>query len=201
MLKKSQLESISQQIMNCQKCDLWGSRSNTVPGEGDLSANVMFIGEAPGFNEDKQGKPFVGRAGKILDELLGSIDLSREMIFIANILKCRPPENRNPKQDEIISCKGYLDDQISLIEPRIIVPLGNFACQYIFKKFLLPGESIGNVHGKVFKKNTLSGLLVIIPMYHPAVATYNPTKIIVLKEDMKVLKDTLDPVISITDVK
>jgi DNA polymerase len=152
----------------------------------------MFIGEAPGFHEDQQGRPFVGRAGKILDDLLCFIGLSRDQVYIANILKCRPPGNRNPKSSEIDACTGYLDTQIECIDPKVLVPLGNFACQYIFHKYSIPLESISKIHGKVFRMNTLSGLVIIIPMYHPAVATYNPTKITVLREDIKHMKDFLD---------
>src|SRR6056297_2494154 len=125
-----ELNELNNQIKNCQKCNLHETRSNSVPGQGNPNADIMFVGEAPGFNEDKQGIPFVGRAGKILDKLLQSINLSRENIYIANILKCRPPQNRNPSQEEIKICTHYLDKQISIIKPKIICTLGNYATQF-----------------------------------------------------------------------
>jgi DNA polymerase len=151
----------------------------------------MFIGEAPGFNEDKQGRPFVGRAGRILDELLASIGLKREDVYIANILKCRPPNNRNPERDEIKACTEYLNKQIEIIQPSVLVPLGNFASQYLFERYGFPTDTISKIHGKVFQKSTLYGCLYIIPMYHPAVATYNPTKKTVLLEDFNRLQTIL----------
>ena len=156
-------------------------------GEGSKTATIMFIGEAPGFNEDRQGRPFVGRAGKILDELLASVHLKREDIYIANILKCRPPDNRNPERHEIESCSEYLDAQIEAISPKVLVPLGNFAFQFLCQKYGLTSEKISAVHGKMFNITTLFGTIRIVPMFHPAVATYNPTKKTILLEDMKAL--------------
>lgn len=177
--------------MSCKRCDLSRTRINPVFGEGSENADIMFIGEAPGSNEDKQGRPFVGRAGKILDELLASIDLEREDVYIANILKCRPPNNRNPERGEIESCTEYLDAQIEMISPKVLVPLGNFAFQYLFQKYGLNAEKISVVHGKIFKKTTLFGTVYIVPMYHPAVATYNPNKKVILLDDIKVLFEVL----------
>ena len=136
MNKEGEMQKIISRIKNCRKCDLWRSRLNPVPGEGSLNADIVFIGEAPGYNEDKQGRPFVGRAGKILDELLESIGIDRSKVYIANILKCRPPNNRDPDIDEINSCIEYLDRQIEIIQPSIISPLGRFACEYIFKNMV-----------------------------------------------------------------
>lgn len=192
MSKHEEMDKIRSLINNCRKCPLWESRINPVPGEGDYDAEIFFIGEAPGYNEDQQGHPFVGKAGKILDELLASINLKRTEVFIANILKCRPPENRNPYQEEIETCTEYLDRQIEIIHPSIIVPLGNFACEYIFKKFGLPYEKISKIHGKVIKINTLMGTLRIVPLYHPAVATYNPQTKTILLQDFQTIK-TLIP--------
>ena len=126
------MKKITDEIKYCKKCELCKSRNNPVIGEGNLNTEIMFIGEAPGYNEDKQGIPFVGKAGKILDELLHSIGLQREDVYIANILKCRPPENRNPLKTEIDACTEYLNRQIELIQPKIIIPMGNFACSFIF---------------------------------------------------------------------
>lgn len=188
MSKKQEMEKIIDEVKNCKKCELWKNRNKPVIGDGDLNTEIMFIGEAPGYNEDKQGIPFVGRAGKILDELLDSIGLRRQDVYIANILKCRPPKNRNPLKTEIDACTGYLNRQIELIKPKIIIPLGNFACSFIFEKYGLEYNQISNVHGKIFKLNTSFGELKIIPMYHPAVATYNPNKKTVLLQDFSPLK-------------
>jgi len=194
MDKMEKMEQLADTIKKCKKCELGYTRLNAVVGDGSLQSEILFIGEAPGSNEDKQGKPFVGRAGKILDELLASINLKRDDIYIANILKCRPPNNRNPNKNEIEKCTDYLDKQLDLLNPSILVPLGNFSYQYIFEKFGLPLEKISKVHGRIFKKQTLDGLLYIVPMYHPAVATYNPNKIDILKHDFKTLQTIMDSI-------
>jgi DNA polymerase len=178
-------------VKNCKDCDLWKNRQNPVLGEGSINAKIMFIGEAPGLNEDIQGRPFVGRAGKILDEMLESINLKRKDIYIANILKCRPPENRNPFKNEIDSCTKYLEKQIEKIKPELIVTLGSFATSYIFEKFNIKFEKIGTIHGKIFNLNTIFGKQIVIPVYHPAVATYNPNRKEVLLKDFYKIKETL----------
>ena len=184
------LQELEQQIKNCEKCDLWKTRTNSVIGEGSLDAPLMFIGEAPGFNEDKQGKPFVGQAGKVFDELLNSCGLKREEIYITNILKCRPPKNRNPSENEIKSCSFYLDKQIEIIKPKIICCLGNFATEFVMKKFNLYKElqGISRIHGQVFNVSTFDGLIKIMPMFHPAVAVYDISKLDILKKDFERLK-------------
>ncbi len=191
MSKQEEMEKIAISVENCKKCDLYKTRNKPVVGYGSVDAKILFIGEAPGRNEDLQGKPFVGRAGKILDELLGSIGLERDEVYIANILKDRPPNNRNPLSSEIKACTQHLDNQIMLIQPKIIVPLGNFAASYIFEKFGLKIDKISNTRGKVFETNTIFGNIKIIPMYHPAVATYNPNTISILKGDFKVIKEQI----------
>jgi len=150
----------------------------------------MFVGEAPGFNEDLQGKPFVGKAGKIFDELLESGGITRSEVYITNILKCRPPGNRNPKEEEIKACTPYLNRQIEIIKPKIICCLGNFATSYIMKKFNLKSkiQGISKIHGKVFNISNLLGIRYIIPLYHPAVAVYNPEMKKVLIEDFAKIK-------------
>lgn len=185
MSVRDEIEVVHSRIMSCRKCGLWETRTQPVAGEGSVKADIMFIGEAPGFHEDKQGRPFVGRAGKILDELLASVSLRRNDVFIANILKCRPPRNRNPNKSEISACSEYLNQQIDIVQPSVIVALGNFASEFILNKFTLPFSKISKIHGKVFKKETLSGIRYIIPMYHPAVAIYNPTKKSLLLDDMR----------------
>jgi len=185
MSKNEDMEKISLSIKSCRKCSLWKTRKKPVVGSGSTDSNIVFVGEAPGHNEDMQGLPFVGRSGKILDELLGSIGLDRESVYIANIIKCRPPENRNPLRSEIESCTEYLDKQLENIKPEIIAPMGNFASSYIFEKFKLNYDKISNIHGKIFKVNTLFGVVKIVPLYHPAVATYNPNTKKTLLEDFK----------------
>ena len=189
--KEEEIKKLEEEVRACKKCELWKTRINPVIGEGSLDAEIIFIGEAPGFNEDKQGKPFVGQAGKIFDELLNSVDLKREEIYITNILKCRPPNNRNPTQEEIKVCSVYLDKQIEIIKPKIICCLGNFATSYMMKKFNLNDkiQGISKIHGKVFSVSTLSGSVKIIPLYHPAVATYNMNMLNTLKKDFEVLKN------------
>ncbi|MCA9400497.1 MAG: uracil-DNA glycosylase [Candidatus Omnitrophica bacterium] len=182
------IDRLKKQIAQCRRCDLHLTRTHTVPGEGDVEASIMLIGEAPGKNEDEQGKPFVGRAGGILDQLLSSVNLTRNDIYLCNILKCRPPNNRNPLASEIASCAGSLDIQIKIVDPRVIGTLGTFATAYIFEKFHLPPATISTVAGKKIEINTAFGPKIIVPLFHPAVATYNPTKIDVLKRDFKILK-------------
>jgi DNA polymerase len=186
-----EMETIEEQIKGCRRCELWKTRTNPVVGEGTLTAKVMFIGEAPGFYEDLKGRPFVGKAGKILDELLGSAGLERSEVYIANVLKCRPPGNRNPTVAEIKACTPYLDAQIEIIEPAVIATLGNFSLGYIFDKFYIKKDKIGKIHGKVFKVSTIASVKKIVPLYHPAVATYNPGMKEVLVDDFEVLAKCL----------
>ncbi len=188
------LDDISADISSCTSCSLSGTRTNTVPGEGSPNARMLLIGEAPGRNEDLQGRPFVGRAGKFLDELLQAAGIKRDDVFIANILKCRPPENRNPREDEIRACTPFLDRQIAFIKPRVICPMGNFATSYVLGKFGVEPLPIGRMHGKTYRiSNLLLGSAVIIPLYHPASAVYNPEMRNVLIEDFRKINDALGP--------
>ncbi|HDN85831.1 MAG: uracil-DNA glycosylase [Candidatus Omnitrophota bacterium] len=191
---KGVLKKIEEEILYCRKCNLWRERKNPVVGEGSWEAKIMFVGEAPGANEDEKGIPFCGAAGKILDELLNTIGIKREEIYITNILKCRPPQNRNPKEEEIIACSPYLDRQIEIIKPEIICCLGNFSTFYIMKKFGLKGkiQGISRIHGKIFEESFLFGSIKIVPLYHPAVATYNVNMKPLLKKDFEVLKSILE---------
>jgi len=191
MSKNKDIEKIRNLVKNCKKCILHKTRNKTVVDKGSLNAKIMLIGEAPGHNEDIQGRPFVGKAGKILDELLNSINLKRSDVFIANILICRPPKNRNPLRSEINMCKKYLDMLIKIIQPRIIAPMGNFANFYIFKKFGLKIDKISNIHGRIYQINNIYGIIRIIPLYHPAVATYNINTKKTLFEDFKLIKKVL----------
>lgn len=194
MASEKEFKKLEETIIACQKCSLWKSRKNPVVGYGAIDAEILLVGEAPGYYEDLQGHPFVGKAGKILDELLDSIGLNRDEVYIANILKCRPPDNRNPFITEIQSCKEHLDKQIELIQPKIIVPLGKFASSYILEKFGLQHGKISQIHGNTFQKNTLFGQVTIIPMYHPAVATYNPKTKETLLRDFSILKKYISQV-------
>ena len=163
----------------CTKCRLAAGRTQVVFGIGDANADLMFVGEAPGFHEDKQGYPFVGQAGKLLDQLLGGIGLSRDQVYIANVLKCRPPGNRDPQPDEIEACEPHLFRQLELIRPRVVATLGNFATK------LLSGKSYGitRVHGRP-QEATVGGRQVILyPLYHPAAALYTPAMLRTLEDD------------------
>ena len=182
-------EKIEEDINVCKKCALSETKTNTVPGEGGFRKKVMFVGEAPGKWEDIKGRPFVGAAGKYLDELLQSIGLSREDVFITNIVKCRPPGNRDPTDEEIAACSPYLDRQIAVMKPKIIVPLGRFSSGYILKKFGFNMKSISAVQGKVFR-----GDVIIIPMYHPAAALYHGKWKPELERSFEVLKNVLEEV-------
>lgn len=184
------IEEIKKEVLNCKKCPLYKTRTHPVVGEGSLKARVMFIGEAPGANEDATGRPFCGAAGKILDELLSEVGIKREEVYITNILKDRPPGNRPPRTEEIKACTPYLERQIEIIKPKAICTLGNFATSFIFKKFGIEDklQGISKIHGQVFVAGDLFTRLKIIPLYHPAVATYNIKMKEILKEDFRVLR-------------
>jgi uracil-DNA glycosylase family 4 len=158
------LDVIHKAITTCEDCDLCQERTNAVPGEGSAHAEIMFVGEGPGLNEDLQGRPFIGAAGKFLTQMLGSIGLRREDVFITNMVKCRPPDNRDPLPTEMAACAHYLDDQIAEIAPKIIVPLGRHALARWF-----PGEAIG----KVRAQPKLVDGITLFPLYHPAAALHN----------------------------
>lgn len=175
------MNNLIENIKNCKKCSLCKTRILPTIYCGNPNSGIMFIGEAPGKNEDETGVPFCGRAGKILNELLDSINLRREDIYITNIVKCRPPKNRDPKESEIDKCKYFLDEQIRLVKPKVICPLGRFSSKYILKKYVNKIFEIGEVHGKVFE----IGDNIIIPMYHPAAAIYGNKKLDILKKDFK----------------
>ena len=186
--QKSSIEKLRKQVSGCTRCSLHETRTNTVLGEGDVNADVMFIGEAPGKNEDLKGKPFIGRAGDVFEKLLNSIGLTREQIYLCNILKCRPPENRNPLPKEINACVGSLDLQIKIVNPKVIGTLGNFSTAYIFEKFNVPPAKISSVAGTVIDVTTPFGPKKIVPVFHPAVAIYNVHKTDLLLEHFQVFK-------------
>lgn len=158
-----ELEQIGKEVSQCTKCELHYSRKLTVPGEGPPDAEIMFIGEGPGFHENEQGRPFVGAAGKFLEELLSSINLKRSDVFIANVIKCRPPGNRDPLPQELSACSEYLERQILAINPRVVVTLGRYSMAHY-----LPNAKISQVHGQAIR---VRGRL-IVAMYHPAAALH-----------------------------
>jgi DNA polymerase len=177
----ARLELLQEEASGCTRCRLAEGRTQVVFGVGNPDAELMFVGEAPGFHEDKQGYPFVGQAGKLLDKLLAGIGLTRSDVYIANVLKCRPPGNRDPQPDEIELCEGYLFRQIEAIEPKLVATLGNFATK------LLSGKPLGitRVHGQE-QEVTLGGRNVVLyPLYHPAAALYTPRMLQVLDEDFQ----------------
>ena len=161
--REEALEQIASEISVCTRCELHRTRTKSVPGEGPADARIMFIGEAPGWNEDQQGRPFVGAAGKFLEELLAEAGLTRGDVFITNVVKSRPPGNRDPLPDEISACAPFLDRQIEVIDPEVIVTLGRYSMARWF-----PGERISRIHGQPKKV----GRRLIVPMYHPAAALH-----------------------------
>ena len=185
------MEELSIEINNCKKCNLWKTRNNPLVGDGSVGAEILVIGESPGYNEDKVGRAFVGEAGKILDQLLSLINLKRDEIYITNILKCHPPKNHNPSRQEIDSCMQYLHKQIKIIKPKTIITLGKYASQEVFADFNLEFSRISELHGKIFEIETGFGNIKIIPLYHPAVACYYNEMLDVIKEDFRKLKDIL----------
>lgn len=178
-------EQLNIKIANCTKCALHEKRIQAVPGGGNPQADILFIGEAPGKSEDEQGKPFVGAAGKFLNEMLSSIGLKRDDVYIANTVKCRPPANRDPRPEEIKICLPYLKQQILLIQPKIIATLGRFSMNLFFSKL-----KISQVHGKPQTKNNLC----IVPLYHPAAALYNGNQRDVHMRDFQILKTILEKI-------
>jgi uracil-DNA glycosylase len=182
-----ELRAFAEVVAGCTRCPLSQGRTQVVFGSGDPNADLLFVGEAPGFHEDKQGVPFVGAAGKLLDQLLAGIGLTRGQVFVCNVLKCRPPGNRDPMPDEIEACEGHLWRQIELIRPRVVATLGNFATK------LLSGKPTGitRVHGRE-QETTLGGRRVLLyPIYHPAAALYTPRMLEVLESDFQRIPELL----------
>jgi len=188
----TELDRLAEQIRNCTRCLLHQGRTKAVPGEGPPDADIMFIGEGPGFHEDQQGRPFVGASGRFLEELLENIGLKREDVFITNVIKCRPPGNRDPLPEEIETCKPYLDRQIELIQPKLIVTLGRFSMARAF-----PKARISRVHGQPRK---IDGI-VYYPMYHPAAALHQPSLRSVVVEDVNQIPDVLDKASEIAETE
>lgn len=179
----SALTDLYREIVKCQECELAKHRTRVVPGEGPDNAAILFIGEAPGWHEDQQGRPFVGAAGKFLEELLASIATKREEVYIANVLKCRPPANRDPLPMEIKTCQKWLDRQMELIHPKIVVTLGRYSMARFF-----PGESISKIHGKAHR----IGDVIYYAMYHPAAALHQQSLRQTIQTDILKLPSLLD---------
>jgi uracil-DNA glycosylase family 4 len=178
-----ELVEVGKEVAVCTKCELHYSRKNAVPGEGPPGAEIVFIGEGPGFHENEQGRPFVGAAGKFLEELLASIGMEREQVFITNVVKCRPPGNRDPRPEEVETCtSNYLDRQLQAINPKVIVTLGRYSMG-----LFLPNAKISDVHGQTMR---VKGRL-IVPMYHPAAALHQGSLRPVIERDFSNLPELI----------
>ena len=188
----SALTELYQEIALCQQCELAKYRTKVVPGEGAENADILFIGEAPGSHEDQQGRPFVGPAGQFLDELLASINLKRGQVYIANVIKCRPQRNRDPLPIEINACRKWLDRQIDLIRPKMIVTLGRYSMAMFF-----PGKSISKIHGTAQKQDNV----ICYAMYHPAAALHQQSLRQVIEADMRNIPSLLAQLETITEAK
>jgi DNA polymerase len=182
MEKSEKLQQLAKQIEICHSCGLYKNAKHSVPGEGNPESPIVFIGEAPGFNEDAQGRPFVGNAGKYLDNILAKVGLERKDIFITNMVKHRPPENREPASSELTSCNSWVEEQLKTIEPKIIVALGRVSLNYF-----LPGAKISHVHGHPYRVQNY----VVLPMYHPAAALRSMHTATELEDDFQKNKDLL----------
>ncbi len=188
----SALSELYQEMALCQQCEIAKYRTKVVPGEGAEDAEIMFIGEAPGWHEDQQGRPFVGPAGKYLDELLASINLNREQVYIANVIKCRPQGNRDPLPTEMLNCRKWLERQIELIRPRMIVTLGRYSMALFF-----PGKSISKIHGTALKQDDI----IYFAMYHPAAALHQQSLRQTIQADMLKIPSLLAQTDGIVETK
>ena len=178
------LQLLHQEVRGCPLCALHQTRTKAVPGVGEATARIMVVGEAPGKNEDLQGEPFVGAAGQLLNQLFGYVGINRDEVYITNIIKCRPPGNRDPLPDEVAACSGYLDRQVELIRPAVILLLGRHAVQR-----LLPGAAgISRIHGQLVER----GDRAYVPLYHPAAALYNGFLVDTLKADFQKVRGYID---------
>jgi len=195
MEKEKELTEISRHVASCKKCSLYKNATNPVPGEGNPEAEIMFIGEGPGYWEDQRGIPFCGQAGKLLDELLQSIKVARKDVFITNVVKHRPLANRDPLPEEIEACREFLDRQIEIIQPKIIVTLGRFSMERF-----IPGAKISRIHGQARFVEFAGRKIIVIPMFHPAAALRGEQVMRILKQDfLKIpvfLKDTAEEKVS-----
>lgn len=179
-----ELVQLHREVRACKNCGLHATRTQAVPGAGPCPADIMIVGEAPGFNEDRQGEPFVGAAGKLLDTLLARISLSRADVYITNVLKCRPPMNRDPMPNEVEACSPYLQRQLELVKPKVVLILGRHALER-----LMPGQgSISRIHGSMIQR----GDIAYVPLYHPAAALHNGSLVADLEHDFDQVRRHLD---------
>lgn len=188
----TELEQLAAEIAQCHKCPLARGRTKTVPGQGPADAKLMFIGEAPGFHEDRQGLPFVGAAGQFLEQLLASIGMTRDQVYICNVIKCRPPNNRDPLPEEIEACRPYLDRQIELVRPRVIVTLGRFSMARYF-----PNASISQIHGRAKR----IGDILYLPLFHPAAALHQPRFRSAIEQDFLKIPELLKQAVPVEEVR
>ncbi len=191
MKKEELLEQVNKALRSCKKCRLYRTRTNVVPGEGSPDSKIVFVGQCPGFHEDKKGRPFVGRAGKLLDKLLASIDLERKKVYITNVVKDRPPENRNPMVDEVRNCSPYLEREIKILNPQMVVTMGRFATE-----FFISDAKISEVHGVPHR---VKGHL-IFPLYHPAAGLRSTGVLGELKRDFKKIPQVLAGELEVTEI-
>ena len=183
-----ELEQLHKEVKACKQCGLHATRTQAVPGVGPCPSDILIVGEAPGFNEDRQGEPFVGAAGKLLDTLLARIGLGRADVYITNVLKCRPPQNRDPMPDEAEACSPYLARQLALVRPKVVLILGRHALER-----LLPGQgSISRIHGSMVRR----GEVAYVPLYHPAAALHNGALVADLEHDFDTVKRYLDKLLA-----
>jgi len=188
-LKLKLIQQIMTEVNECRKCNLWKTRRKPVPGDGDVNASIVFIGEAPGYWEDVRGKPFVGAAGKLLDNVFEKVGISRSKVYITNVVKCRPPGNRDPRLEEIEACSPYLDRQLNIIKPKIIVTLGRHSTSYIFSKIGLKFKSMRESQGRVYKVNLWDAKTYVVVSYHPAAALYNVKLKEKIEKTMRMVKE------------
>ena len=173
--RQQELDVLNGEVCACTKCPLSRARTKAVPGEGPCDAEVMFVGEGPGFHEDRQGRPFVGPAGRFLEELINSIGLRRDQAYITNVVKCRPPENRDPAPGEIAACAPFLDRQLAIIRPKVVVTLGRYSMARYF-----PGQSITRIHGQAKRENGI----IVFPLFHPAAGLRTPDVATMTRQDV-----------------
>ncbi len=181
------LRAYAEETATCERCALTAGRTQVVFGAGDPDAELMLVGEAPGFHEDKQGVPFVGQAGQLLDRLLASIGLERSHIYLANVIKCRPPGNRDPQPEEIAACEPHLFHQVELVRPAVVATLGNFATKLLSGK----PHGITRVHGQEHEVTLGTRRVLLYPLYHPAAALYTPSMLTVLEQDFARIPELL----------
>ncbi|MBS7619352.1 uracil-DNA glycosylase [Candidatus Bathyarchaeota archaeon] len=185
------MNKILEKIKTCMECSLCEGRCKPVLGEGNLNSELVFIGEAPGRKEDEVGRPFVGSAGQLLDRLLFGIGLSRKAVYISNVVKCRPPDNRRPTIEEMEACTPFLEEQLEIIKPKIIVAMGNSAISFFSKKFGFKVIGMWRIHGKIFQVEAPWGKVILFATFHPAAALYNKDLEKILEDDFKKLSTLL----------